>query len=151
MKKATATRNANGKLAGFIDGVECCTFDGPNKGATLATVWLLAFKLGDEEVEPDIDKCDGDVVVEYAHFESEMQVVTDEGETRGELRKVFDEVTAGLPHWKDPIVCRVKRKYVDKAVRAIEFFVGGPTMRETPKYGEGVILRNAGYYVNIGA
>ena len=77
------------------------------------------------------------------------KLVTVHGETRGELKKLFDEVSNDK-NWKMPIECKVDRNLVGKYLRAIEFFVGGPTYGIDAEDGS-MILTNGGYYQNIGA
>ena len=86
-------------------------------------------------------------------------------------RRMFNLISADMDNWKKKIVIcidsdemhgatdeiRIRRAVVRmfRIKRAIEFMVGGPsrvTLHENADgSGKTVILRNAGYYVNIGA
>lgn len=86
-------------------------------------------------------------------------------------RRMFKIVTANMPNWKDRIIvcidsddmhgkddaARIRRAVVrmGRIKRAIEFMAGGPSTVKIHDNADGtgrtVILRNAGYYANIGA
>jgi len=86
-------------------------------------------------------------------------------------RRMFRIITANMENWKGSIVLCADSKemhgltndaQVLRAVmrmgrvkRAVEFMAGGPTVVKmhdnADDNGKSVVLRNAGYYVNIGA
>lgn len=49
------------------------------------------------------------------------KVVTEEGETHGQLSEAFDKV-CNSDHWKEPWAAKVHHTYVGRVMRAVEFF-----------------------------
>lgn len=86
-------------------------------------------------------------------------------------RRLFRILTKDMPNWKEKIIivfdsddmphstndARIQRivKRMGRIKRAVEFMVGGPSTVKLYDNGAGsgktIVLRNAGYYKNIGA
>jgi len=79
----------------------------------------------------------------------DSHIVNHHGDTVDSMRELFDGVSAP-ENWKNPLEFTVDRKDVGRYMRAIQWFVGGPTFVVRQK-GEAFTLGNHGYYHNIGA
>ena len=72
------------------------------------------------------------------------------------LKEVFDEMTAGMPNWKEPIKATLPVAKLGAAIHAVEFYAGSPLKALSGIYtnasGQEVIdVYAPGYYASVGA